>query len=363
MSSVMPSLKYCWGSPLACERAACRWQRQRAPQPSWPRLSLVWQGTWVTAPIVSWGRHCRRRCPSRRLYCPRRSCGAAAVRHLLARNRPARSQARPPIRARSTAAIDVDRRSSYPSRTFWKERRSWLMWEPRPRIASVRPIDLAEAMDLRDVPATLATKQGVAIGGRGRRSRHDQPQHAATFQYALIRHASSEVRPVKHVRCAVRRPQCAEACRIVRTTDDFTGPRDDRNCGSVCAPNNPARWTKRGRALGRWRVHPACWRLPRRPFPPVMWLFVLLTWRGGMEPAHPANKAVDNASDPKATERKRLRRSMMVGFILHLSGLWAFSARPIASVGRTPLEIAGGVHDVGAASDQRKCARQLSVHA
>jgi hypothetical protein len=52
-----------------------------------------------------------------------------------------------------------------------------------------------------------------------------------------------------------------------------------------------------------------------------MWLFVLLTWRGGMEPAHPANKAADNASDPKATERNRLRRSMMVGFILHLSGL------------------------------------------
>ena len=40
------------------------------------------------------------------------------------------------------------------------------MWEPRPRIASVRAIDLAETMDLRDVPATLATKQGVAIGGR-----------------------------------------------------------------------------------------------------------------------------------------------------------------------------------------------------
>jgi hypothetical protein len=40
------------------------------------------------------------------------------------------------------------------------------MWELRPRIASVRPIDLAETMDLRDVPATLATKQGVAIGGR-----------------------------------------------------------------------------------------------------------------------------------------------------------------------------------------------------
>jgi hypothetical protein len=35
MSSVMPSLKYCWaGSPLACEGAARRWQRQRAPQPS-----------------------------------------------------------------------------------------------------------------------------------------------------------------------------------------------------------------------------------------------------------------------------------------------------------------------------------------
>jgi hypothetical protein len=39
-----------------------------------------------------------------------------------------------------------------------------------------------------------------------------------------------------------------------------------------------------------------------------------------MEPAHPANKAADNASDPSAIDRNRLRRLMMVGFILHLSG-------------------------------------------
>jgi len=51
-----------------------------------------------------------------------------------------------------------------------------------------------------------------------------------------------------------------------------------------------------------------------------MWLFDLFTWRGGIEPVQPANQAADNASDPRATERNRLRRSMMVGFILHLSG-------------------------------------------
>jgi hypothetical protein len=120
-----------------------------------------------------------------------------------------------------------------------------------------RPPDPLAPGPLPDFPPLLRrrfTESGAARrlhSRRGqwrarRRAQHDQPQHAATFQYALIHHASSEVRPVKHVRCAVRRPQCAEACRIVRTTDDFTGARDDRNCGSVCAPTSPARSTKWG---------------------------------------------------------------------------------------------------------------------
>ena len=126
----------------------------------------------------------------------------------------------------------------------------------------------------------------------------------------------------------------------ISVTVHVGAPLADRNARGTSATTLATESGANSQAGGR--LTPWARRLPPRLFPPVIWLFDLLTWRGGMEPAHPANRAAGSANDASAIERNRLRRSMMVGFILHLSALWLAA------------KTASGAHDVDAGTNQRK---------